>query len=82
MMVPEPHGHSPAMARISVDLPVPDLPLTITISPGEMVNAASAISARPVWRRTATFSRCSLSSVLCLISMRLSASSLEAADWM
>jgi hypothetical protein len=51
---PAPHGHTPAMARNSVDLPVPLSPTISTFSPAWILAFASCTttlpSASPIWR--------------------------------
>ena len=44
---PSPHGHSPAIARTSVLLPVPDSPATSTFSPNCTVTSASSTTTVP-----------------------------------
>ena len=47
-MVPEPHGHSPAIARISVDFPEPDSPRIKIFSPHSITASAPLITIRPL----------------------------------
>ena len=47
LTLPPPHGHSPAIARTSVLLPVPDLPATSSRSPGSITTSASPTTAVP-----------------------------------
>ena len=46
-IAPVPHGHRPAMARMSVLLPVPDLPLMRTFSPFSIATSAPSMRTLP-----------------------------------
>ena len=47
LTLPPPHGHSPASARTSVLLPVPDSPATSSRSPGPITTSVSPTTAVP-----------------------------------
>ena len=62
LTLPPPHGHSPAMARTSVLLPVPDSPATSTRSPGSITTSVSSTTAVPSSSVTERSSRLSIAS--------------------